>query len=70
MVVLVGPVPKAPADRTCEDRRQGWNQENRIERQRWSRRLDQEEHEPILSASVSRPTAWWRDPKGGAARLP
>jgi hypothetical protein len=30
MVVPAGPVLKAPADLTWEDRRQGWNQENRI----------------------------------------
>jgi hypothetical protein len=30
IVVPVGPVLKAPADLTCEDRRRGWNQENRI----------------------------------------
>jgi hypothetical protein len=50
MVVSVGPVLKAPADLTWEDRRQGWNQENRIERQRWSSALDEEENRPILSA--------------------
>jgi hypothetical protein len=30
MVVPVGRVLKAPADLRWEDRRQGWNQENRI----------------------------------------
>jgi hypothetical protein len=69
MAVLVGPVRKAPADLTCEDRRQGLEPEKPDRKAAMVSALDKEEHKPILSASADQLGGCGTEGRGGTAGM-